>query len=87
MKKIFAIEVGQWEGIFYPTWYADIYPDSEESSVREKFFSVNALTRRGAIRRAIRAINKIYRGSDTIIVIYEYDMKNFELKEIRDCDN
>lgn len=66
--KNFGIVVGRWYGVWSWLWYADILHESE----REPYVSFNALTKRGALRKAQRYLRRIQQH-DTPRFTYVYD--------------
>lgn len=77
-RVIYSIEVGRWEGIFSFTYYADIY--NSESILNIPITTVSALTKRGAIKRALREIRKIEPHSHPSSTIYTYDVETQYLR-------
>jgi hypothetical protein len=65
------VEVGKWTGpLFFWLWYADIYASESD---RTPFYSINALTRRGAVRRAKRQVRRTNILTETITYVYDND--------------
>jgi len=67
----YSVEVGRWEGIFSFSHYADIFTRGVYED--EPLLSVNAFTKRGAIKRALREIRKIEPPTSDTVVIYDVD--------------
>lgn len=74
----YSIEVGRWTGIFSPVYYADVFIDGQDSTFYHTF---NALTKRGAIKKARKYINRISHVSE-LKEIYSYDAITHTLSRI-----
>lgn len=75
----FAIVTGRWTGIFSFMCYADILQESDDVPYR----SYNALTKRGAMKKAKRYINRVLQPlEDRQAIVYAYDENTFTLERI-----
>jgi hypothetical protein len=73
--KSFGIIVGRWSGPWAWVWYADVM---HKDDVRP-YTSFNALSKRGALRKAKRYINRIMSPiEDRSGKIYYYDEDSFK---------
>lgn len=78
MRK-FAIVTGRWSGIWAWVWYADVMHESEDVP----YTSFNALTKRGALRKARRYIRRLTSPiEDKQADVYVYDESTFKLEKI-----
>ena len=78
MRK-FGIVVGRWTGVWAWVWYADIMHESEDVP----YMSFNALSKRGAMRKARRYIRRLPSPiEDKQADIYVYDESKFTLERI-----
>lgn len=73
----YGIEVGRWTGIFSLVYYADIFLDGYE----KPYYSVNALTKSGALKKARKYIDRI-NHSRNASEIYTYDAISNTLSKI-----
>lgn len=75
----FAIIIGRWSGPWAWLWYADIMHESDEVP----YTSFNALTKRGALRKAKRYIRRLIKPiEDRQGTIYVYDENIFKTEKI-----
>ena len=75
----FAITVGRWNGVWAWLWYADVMQESDDVP----YVSFNALTKRGALRKARRYIRRLTSPiEEKQAIIYAYDESTFKLEEI-----
>jgi hypothetical protein len=75
----FAITTGRWTGIWAWIWYADVMHESDDVP----YTSFNALTRRGALRKATRYIRRLTSPIENKqAFIYAYDQSRFTLEKI-----
>lgn len=75
----FSILTGRWTGIFSLIWYADILHESDEVPYR----TFNAFSRRGALRKAKRYINRILAPlEERQAFVYAYDENKFTLEKV-----
>ena len=80
-KKLrkFGIVVGRWYGVWGWLWYADVMHESD----RVPYMSFNALTRRGALRKAKRNIRRLISPiHEQSAIIYLYDENTFTTEKI-----
>ena len=78
MRKL-GIVVGRWTGIWAWVWYADIMHESDDVP----YMSFNALSKRGAMRKAQRYIRRLTSPiEDKQADIYVYDESKFILERI-----
>lgn len=78
MRK-FGIVVGRWYGVWSWVWYADIMHESDDVPYR----TFNALSRRGALRKAKRYIRRLTSPIENKIAnVYVYDENTFSLEQI-----
>jgi len=78
MRK-FGIVVGRWTGVWAWVWYADIMHESDDVP----YMSFNALSKRGAMRKAQRYIRRLTSPiEDKQANIYVYDESKFTLERI-----
>lgn len=78
MRK-FGIVVGRWYGVWSWVWYADIMHESDDVPYQ----TFNALSRRGALRKAKRYIRRLTSPIDNKIAnVYVYDENTFSLEQI-----
>lgn len=73
MKNNYSIAVGRWYGVWSFIWYADVYTDNDSNF---RYASFNGLTRRGAMRKAKRFINKLHKDVEQL---YFYDGETGEI--------
>ena len=72
----FAIVVGRWYGVWAWVWYADVMQESDDVP----YVSFNALTKRGALRKARRYIRRLTSPiEDKQAIIYAYDESTFKI--------
>ena len=77
--RSFAIVVGRWYGVWAWIWYADVMQESDDVP----YVSFNALTKRGALRKATRYIRRLTSPiEDKQALIYAYDESTFKLEKI-----
>ena len=75
----FAIVVGRWYGVWAWIWYADVMQESDDVP----YVSFNALTKRGALRKAKRYIRMLTSPiEDKQALIYAYDESTLKLEKI-----
>lgn len=75
----FAIVVGRWYGVWAWIWYADVMQESDEVP----YVSFNALTKRGALRKAKRYIQRLTSPIENKqATIYAYDESTLKLEKI-----
>jgi hypothetical protein len=75
----FAIIVGRWHGAWAWLWYADVMHESDDVP----YMSFNALSRRGATRKAKRYIRRLTSPIENKSAkVYVYDESTFSLEEI-----
>ena len=75
----FAITTGRWTGVWAWVWYADVMHESEDVP----YTSFNALSRRGALRKAKRYIRRLTSPIENKqAFIYAYDESTFKLEKI-----
>ena len=75
----FAITVGRWYGVWAWLWYADVMQESDDVP----YVSFNALTKRGALRKARRYIRRLTSPiEDKRAKIFVYDENTFKLEEV-----
>lgn len=75
----FAIVVGRWYGVWAWIWYADVMQESDDVP----YVSFNALTKRGALRKATRYIRRLTSPiEDKQALIYAYDESTLKLEKI-----
>lgn len=78
MRK-FAIITGRWYGVWSWIWYADIMHESEDIP----YTSFNALTKRGALRKAKRHIRRLVRPiEERQGTVYVYDENILKTEKI-----
>lgn len=78
MRK-FGIVVGRWTGVWAWVWYADIMHESDDVP----YMSFNALSKRGAMRKAQRYIRRLTSPiEDKQADVYVYDESQFKLEKI-----
>ncbi len=78
MRK-FGIVVGRWYGVWSWVWYADIMQESDEVP----YMSFNALSKRGAMRKAKRYIRRLTSPiEDKQATVYVYDESQLKLEKI-----
>jgi hypothetical protein len=71
----FGIVVGRWTGIWAWVWYADIMHESDDVP----YMSFNALSKRGALRKAKRYIRRLTSPiEEKNAYIYYYDENQFK---------
>lgn len=71
----FGIVVGRWYGVWSWVWYADIMHESEDVP----YMSFNALSKRGALRKAKRYIRRLTNPiEDKKAIIYYYEDNKFK---------
>ena len=76
MRK-FGIIVGRWYGVWGWIWYADIMHESEEVP----YMTFNALSKRGALRKAKRYIRRLTSPlEEKQAYIYSYDESKLTLE-------
>lgn len=78
MKNSYAIAVGKWYGVWSFIWYADVFTDNESNF---RYASFNGITKRSAMRKAKRFINKLNNDNE---LLYIY---NGETGDITCSDN
>lgn len=75
----FGIVVGRWYGVWSWLWYADIMHESDDVP----YMSFNALSRRGALRKARRYIRRLTSPiEDKNAVVYLYDENTLTTEKI-----
>lgn len=72
----FGIVVSRWYGIWSWVWSADIMHEPESNI---PYVSFNALSKRGALRKAKRYINRLSKDTNPI---YVYDSDNDTLEKV-----
>lgn len=78
MRK-FAIVVGRWYGVWAWIWYADVMQESDEVPYR----TFNALSKKGAMRKARRYIQRLTSPiEDKQADVYVYDESTLKLEKI-----
>lgn len=78
MRK-FGIVVGRWYGVWSWVWYADIMHESDDVPYR----TFNALSRRGALRKAKRYIRRLTSPIENKIAnVYVYDENTLSLEQM-----
>lgn len=78
MRK-FGIVVGRWDGVWSWLWYADVMHESDQVP----YMSFNALSKRGAMRKAQRYIRRLTSPiEDKQADVYVYDESQFKLQKI-----
>jgi hypothetical protein len=78
MRK-FGIVVGRWYGVWSWVWYADIMQESDEVP----YMSFNALSKRGALRKAKRYIRRLTSPiEDKQATVYIYDESQLKLEKM-----
>jgi hypothetical protein len=78
MRK-FAIVVGRWTGVWAWVWYADIMHESDDVP----YMSFNAISKRGAMRKARRYIRRLTSPiEEKQATVYVYDESQFKLEKI-----
>lgn len=78
MRK-FAIVTGRWYGVWAWIWYADVMQESDDVPYR----TFNALSKRGALRKATRYIRRLTSPiEDKKASVYVYDESTLKLDEI-----
>jgi|688.fasta_scaffold21007_10 hypothetical protein len=78
MRK-FGIVVGRWDGAWSWLWYADVMHESDQVP----YMSFNALSKRGAMRKAQRYIRRLTSPiEDKQADVYVYDESEFKLQKI-----
>lgn len=71
----FGIVVGRWYGVWSWVWYADIMHESDDVP----YMSFNALSKRGALRKAKRYIRRLTSPiEDKKAIVYYYDQNEFK---------
>jgi hypothetical protein len=74
----YGIEIGRWGGMFWMVYYADVFIEDHRFGIYNTF---NAFTKRGALRKAKRYINRISSGTEPVQV-YSYDNETQKLMRI-----
>lgn len=78
MRK-FAIITGRWYGVWAWIWYADVMQESNDVP----YVSFNALTKRGALRKATRYIKRLTSPiEEKRASVFVYDENTLKLEEI-----
>lgn len=73
----YSIEIGRWTGIFSPIYYADVFVNGRV----EGYYTFNAFTKAGALRKARRYIDRISTHTPAR-EIYSYDILTHTLQRI-----
>jgi hypothetical protein len=74
-----AVIVGRWYGVWSFIWYADIVVENYD----EPYTSFNALSRRGAVRKATRYIRKRNRvKKDLYTYVYDQSLNRLEKVDV-----
>lgn len=75
----FGIVVGRWYGVWSWVWYADIMHESDDVP----YMSFNALSKRGALRKAKRYIRRLTSPiEDKKAIIYYHEDNKFKTGKI-----
>jgi hypothetical protein len=69
----FSIIVGRWYGVWSWIWYADLMVDNSN----EPFVTFNALSRRGALRKATRYIRR-HKNHKKYVYVYDESINKLE---------
>lgn len=76
---MFSITVGRWYGVWGFIWYADLINPGGDNV----YTTFNALTKRGALRKATRYIKRHSRGENENAHLYLYDETENSLTEVQ----
>lgn len=75
----FGIVIGRWYGVWSWLWYADIMHESDDVP----YMSFNAITRRGALRKAKRYIRRLTSPIENKkATVYLFDESTLKLEEV-----
>lgn len=70
----YCVLIGRWYGVWRWIWYADIIHEEEDFA----YMTFNAFSRRGALRKARRYLNKLPDAGH----VYVYDETDKSLEEM-----